>query len=173
MSVRTSINIHPLSLYAHFIEGLWSCIWCIFPIPWKCGHHKIFQVYHIFYSFCKQIFRNSYQYFQSCSAFFLKISAHCKAGSRHAVAMPIHQTYCFTCFYNYVNFYCPKVRWSWVLRAKKVLFHVIKAWFCWEYVFNLLKFTNFNGLKILSNESWIIKYNILKPVRSCSFFTTP
>ena len=120
----------------------------------------------------KQIFRNTYQYFEIYTAFF-KISGHCKADSRHAAPMPLHQTYCFICFYSYVKFYCPKVRWSWVLWAKKVLFHVIKAWYCLEYVFNSLKLKNFNGWKICSNESWIIEYNILKPIQSDLFFTTP
>ena len=35
---------------------------------------------------------------------FFLISTHCKAGSIHAVAMPLHQTDCFTCFYSCIKF---------------------------------------------------------------------
>ena len=53
----------------------------------------------------------SYQYFQSCTALFKKKNlTHCKAGSRHAIAIPLHQAYCLTCFYSYIKFYCPQVR---------------------------------------------------------------
>ena len=37
----------------------------------------------------------------------------------NTIAMPLHQTYFLTCFYSYIKFYCPKVRWSWVLWGKK------------------------------------------------------
>ena len=93
-----------LSIYTPFpcTHTSWKdydLLWCIFPISSKFGHHKIFQGYHIFYSFCaksyphqkkarsygtawkfrnwfyyqfEQIFQNSYQYFQSCTASFEK-----------------------------------------------------------------------------------------------------
>ena len=71
--------------------------------------------------------------------FFVKISTYCKTGSRYVVAMPLHQSYCLTCFYSCIKFYCPKVRWSWSWWGKKVLFDMIKAWYYLEYVFNSLK----------------------------------
>ena len=146
----------PLPLCAHFMEGLWSCIWWFFLDPENLDTIKHFKLVTFFILFvtlpspphllhplplppilppsCKprnwfcyqfeQIFRNNYQYFQIYTAFF-KISAHWKAGSRRAAPISLHQTYCFICFYSYAKFYCPKVRWSWVLWGKKVLFHVI------------------------------------------------
>ena len=42
--------------------------------------------------------------------FFVKVLTHCKTNSKHAVVMPLHHTFCLTCFYNCIKLYCPKVR---------------------------------------------------------------
>ena len=147
-----TINGRPVILYMMYF----------FPISWKFGHHKILQAYHIFYSFCASprkklvatapnenlkidfsINLNKYFwkviYTFKVALLFQKISTHCKADLRHVVAMPLHQTYCLTCFYSCIKFYCPKLRLSWVLLAKKVLFHMMNSWYCLEYVFSSLK----------------------------------
>ena len=49
-----------------------------------------------------------FQYFRS-STFFVKIATNYKTGSKHAIAIPLHQVYCLTCIYGFMKFYCPKV----------------------------------------------------------------
>ena len=39
-----------------------------------------------------------------------QVSTHCKTGSKHAVAMLLYQTYCFTCIYNQIKFHCWRKR---------------------------------------------------------------
>ena len=90
------------------------CIVYFFPISWKFGHHKIFQAYHIFYSFwapprsrkklvattpCENLeidfSINLNKYFWivintfKVALLILKNFNTCKAGSRHAVAITL------------------------------------------------------------------------------------
>ena len=137
-------------------------------------HFQIFETYgnlEIDFSINLNIYFRAVINTFKVTRFFIKISAHCKTGSRHAVVMPLRHTYCLTCFYSYKKFFRQKVRGSWVAWGKKSPISPDKSMYYLEYVFNTLKLTTLQRLKNLFE--WIIGYNILKLIRSCSFFTTP
>ena len=102
----------PLPLYVHFMGGLWSCIWCTFFLrPENLDTIKYSMPTTFFIHFVLPPAPFPQKNFN--------VSTHCKAVSRHAVAIPLRKTYCSTCFYSYIKFFCRKVRWSWVLWGKK------------------------------------------------------
>ena len=51
--------------------------------------------------------------------FLAKILIHYKTDLKHGVTMPLHQRYYLTCIYSCIKFYCPSLRGSWLLVAKK------------------------------------------------------
>ena len=80
---------------------------------------------------------------------FAKILTYYKTGLRHA--------YFWKC---YLKFHCPKVRDLEVYESKKILFQVIKVWYCLQYFFAHENWKHLNRLKDLFK--CIVGYDILR-----------
>ena len=76
----------------------------------ECGNKSWHQL--------KRMFLISYQYFWSSTSVLLKFR-HTIKQIWSNLAMTQHQTYCLTFIYNYMEFYCPNGRESWVIETCK------------------------------------------------------
>ena len=108
-----------------------------------------FFPFSIFWNYCK--FGNGfYTVFNTCfwtvnnfkvTLFTYKLHlyqnwTHHKTGLKRAVVMPSYQIHYLTCIERYINFYCPELWGSWVMKTQKNPIWRVEARYYLEYVFN-------------------------------------
>ena len=95
-------NIPPVfAVKAWYSQRPLPCLHCF----WKFWNRFWYQL--------KEMFLINHQYVRSYVSFLKKLWHTLK----QIWIMPLHQGHCLTCIYSCINFYCPKVRRSWVIVA--------------------------------------------------------